>query len=370
MASILYDLVRASKKLRGDDKFRHLDPFPVFERIFRTQSSTILKASDKVPADVQEDISKMGMLTLLTFGLMETQLLWNYREELTKKGGILEGYEAFEGLDLVATFTGKATSTQVCVWYYADKKELVISFSGTSNLTHAWQDLHILHKDFSLRSTLKRENQPPGAKSSAEAKLKYSSSQSQPEQSAPRKARKREPEPDETDGIAEVLAEASHEDTKGFDSVSLAASQMTDTTTFTPSETAREGIMVHAGFLSVYKDIEAMAIDELQKAFSGNLDIRTLSVIGHSLGAVMAFFLAMALLDNEVVNRDSKGDEFRLPEGLQMKVFAYGCPRIGPSKTKEYYHTLVKNFRKKSQDSFQEYSVRLFGDGESISNDC
>ena len=66
----------------------------------------------------------------------------------------------------------------------------------------------------------------------------------------------------------------------------------------------------------------------------------------------------MGLLANDTV----------LPPGIPIKIAAFGPPRIGDQAFSSFWKKLVEEYRSNhGQDSFQEYNIRAYNDGES---DC
>ena len=74
------------------------------------------------------------------------------------------------------------------------------------------------------------------------------------------------------------------------------------------------------------------------------------------MGAALSNYLAVKLLTT---------DGILLP-GTRIKVVTFGSPRIGDGAFASFWKDLVEEYRSHhGQDSFQEYSVRAYNDGES-----
>ena len=74
------------------------------------------------------------------------------------------------------------------------------------------------------------------------------------------------------------------------------------------------------------------------------------------MGAAISYCLAVGLLTNNKI----------LPPGTRIKVVAFGSPRVGDQAFSSFWKKLVDEYRSShGLDSFQEYSVRAYNDGES-----
>ena len=74
------------------------------------------------------------------------------------------------------------------------------------------------------------------------------------------------------------------------------------------------------------------------------------------MGAALSYCLAVGLLVSDGM----------LPPGMRIKIVAFGSPRVGDKAFSSFWKKLVDDYRSShGQDSFQEYSVRAYNDGES-----
>lgn len=74
------------------------------------------------------------------------------------------------------------------------------------------------------------------------------------------------------------------------------------------------------------------------------------------MGAALSYYLAVGLLTNDGI----------LPPGIRIKIVAFGSPRVGDQAFSSFWKKLVDDYQSShGQDSFQEYSVRAYNDGES-----
>ena len=73
------------------------------------------------------------------------------------------------------------------------------------------------------------------------------------------------------------------------------------------------------------------------------------------MGAALSYYLAVELLTNDEI----------VPPGTRIKIVAFGSPRVGDQAFSSFWKKLVEEYRSShGQDSFQEYSVRAYNDGE------
>ena len=73
------------------------------------------------------------------------------------------------------------------------------------------------------------------------------------------------------------------------------------------------------------------------------------------MGGALSYHLAVGLLTNDGM----------LPSGIRIKVVAFGSPRVGDQAFASFWRKLVEEYRSShGQESFLEYSVRAYNDGE------
>jgi len=74
------------------------------------------------------------------------------------------------------------------------------------------------------------------------------------------------------------------------------------------------------------------------------------------MGAALSNYLAVGLLTSDGM----------LPPGTRIKIVTFGSPRVGDQAFASFWKKLVEEYRSNhGLDSFQEYSVRAYNDGES-----
>jgi hypothetical protein len=74
------------------------------------------------------------------------------------------------------------------------------------------------------------------------------------------------------------------------------------------------------------------------------------------MGAALSYYLAVELLTSDGM----------LPPGTRIKIVTFGSPRVGDPAFSSFWKKLVEEYRSNhGQDSFQEYNVRAYNDGES-----
>jgi hypothetical protein len=73
------------------------------------------------------------------------------------------------------------------------------------------------------------------------------------------------------------------------------------------------------------------------------------------MGGALSHYLAIGLLTSDGL----------LPPGLRIKVVTFGSPRIGDQAFASFWRKLVEEYQSShGQESFQEYNVRAFNDGD------
>ena len=73
------------------------------------------------------------------------------------------------------------------------------------------------------------------------------------------------------------------------------------------------------------------------------------------MGAALSWYLAVGLLTNEGI----------LPPGIPIRIVTFGSPRVGDQAFASFWKKLVEGYRSSyGQQSFQEYDVRAYNDGE------
>lgn len=73
------------------------------------------------------------------------------------------------------------------------------------------------------------------------------------------------------------------------------------------------------------------------------------------MGAALSSYLAVGLLTNDKM----------LPPGTRIKIVTFGSPRVGDQAFASFWKKLAEEYRSShGQDSFQEYSLRAYNDGE------
>lgn len=112
---------------------------------------------------------------------------------------------------------------------------------------------------------------------------------------------------------------------------------------------------VHLGFWNLYKGVVDQAMEAIIKAFELHPDVEELVVTGHSMGAAMAYLLALDML---------REDPLLDLRGVAIKVAVFGCPRVGDAALVEYWQERVGAYRKLyGIDAVLEYSVKAYMDG-------
>ena len=137
-------------------------------------------------------------------------------------------------------------------------------------------------------------------------------------------------------------------------------------------ESRGERMLVHSGFLKLFAKIEPLILQELDDVLNGSKQERfpvdKLSLCGHSLGGVHVYLLLMAILDGSRPLKLETGTTFKLPKALEIRLYTFGCPRLGSKATQIFYRKLLAEYRAKhGEDKFKEYCVRSLHDGKARS---
>lgn len=112
---------------------------------------------------------------------------------------------------------------------------------------------------------------------------------------------------------------------------------------------------VHAGFWTLYQDINAQAITGIQKGVADH-SVREIILTGHSMGGSIAYLLCLDLLaDHQAWLKNLN---------INIRVAAFGPPRTGDAALVEYFQELSLSYQTvQGQDAFKEYSVKAYNDG-------
>lgn len=118
-----------------------------------------------------------------------------------------------------------------------------------------------------------------------------------------------------------------------------------------------QGCSVHVGFWKMYNGIKSEVISALKKGLREH-EVLELVLTGHSMGGALSHLLAVDLLAPGCLD---------VPHGLIIKLVIFGAPRSGNPKLSQFWVDLLKDYRSKhGEDSFKEYSVKAYKDGEWI----
>ncbi|GLB38753.1 putative alpha beta-hydrolase [Lyophyllum shimeji] len=113
------------------------------------------------------------------------------------------------------------------------------------------------------------------------------------------------------------------------------------------------GRLVHSGFWNLFSGVRIDALSAMRKAWD-EYDVQEVVFTGHSMGGVMGYLLAFDILEERA---SSSQLENVTSAPRQIKVVAFGSPRIGNSAFVQRWRELVQHF------GVVEYSVRTYNDG-------
>lgn len=118
-----------------------MENFRWASRIFGMHSSHTLTSTDLAPIELQEELAEIGQFAELAHGHLSPEFIWKHMDILRQPDFPLDGYDALPSSRLLSAFHGTVSNLQGYVAYRAERKQLVLAFSGTSSLS---QSLHNL----------------------------------------------------------------------------------------------------------------------------------------------------------------------------------------------------------------------------------
>lgn len=119
-------------------------------------------------------------------------------------------------------------------------------------------------------------------------------------------------------------------------------------------------------------------LDVVTKAIeSTHSDLKEIAIVGHSMGGVMATFLAKDIMVCNLLRKikmskesNSRGQERTRPEEstpsqakFNIVLATFGAPRCGDAKFVIAWQQIITLFRGELHDRFTEYGVKIFRDG-------
>ncbi|KAJ8507689.1 hypothetical protein ONZ45_g9973 [Pleurotus djamor] len=118
--------------------FRHIS------KILATHSSYILSEDDLASPDLHAELSGLGQFSEIVYSAIPVEVIFNMMDKLVQPGFPLEDYAVVASSRLITSFKGHLADLPGYVAYRPNTKQLVLAFSGTSTLLHAWHDLRAL----------------------------------------------------------------------------------------------------------------------------------------------------------------------------------------------------------------------------------
>ncbi|KAI0322723.1 Alpha/Beta hydrolase protein [Amylostereum chailletii] len=110
---------------------------------------------------------------------------------------------------------------------------------------------------------------------------------------------------------------------------------------------------VHKGFWKMFKGIRPFVLESLKSAQT-EYDVDELVLTGHSMGATLSYLIAMEVLTTDNI----------IPDGMRIKIAAFGPPRAGDEALADYWNELVAAYRAKhGEDALCDWTVKGYNDG-------
>jgi len=137
----IYVLTKDQKRMYAAEK---LTNFRSIFKLLATRSSYVLKKSDLVSPEVEEQISTIGQFAEVAYSTVPLEFLFQHFTTLVESGFPLEYHQALQTATLLSTVKGTVGRLPAFVMYRSTMKQLVIAISGTSSLRLALHDLRTL----------------------------------------------------------------------------------------------------------------------------------------------------------------------------------------------------------------------------------
>ncbi|KAI0732376.1 Alpha/Beta hydrolase protein [Fomitopsis betulina] len=110
---------------------------------------------------------------------------------------------------------------------------------------------------------------------------------------------------------------------------------------------------VHSGFYAMYEACKSQVLECINKGLAAH-DVEELAVVGHSMGGVLSYLLAMDLLAGPCPLRP----------GTTVTIATFGCPRLGDAALSEFWQELVEKYQAENGEaSVKDYCVKGLNDG-------
>lgn len=117
------------------------DNFRWAAKAFALRSKYNLTSSDLASTSLTTSLASIGQFAELAHGSLQLPFVWSNMDKLTQEGFPLHGYDTLKGSELVDSFRGNVANLQGYVAYRPQTKQLIVTFSGTSSLEQALQDM-------------------------------------------------------------------------------------------------------------------------------------------------------------------------------------------------------------------------------------
>lgn len=134
---ILTDAHRRMYALEREENFRW---------IFKLLASRFpypLTHSAMADTSLQSELASIGQFAEVAHGSVQPEFIWQNLEALIRESYPLEGYTALSGSRLLDVWTGDVAKLQAYVAYRPSQRQLVVAFSGTTNLNQVLHELNV-----------------------------------------------------------------------------------------------------------------------------------------------------------------------------------------------------------------------------------
>ncbi|THH09014.1 hypothetical protein EW145_g2327 [Phellinidium pouzarii] len=105
------------------------------------RSHYVLTAADRASDDIKIMLSQIGQFAEIAYGLYDQDLIWRNLDVFTRPDYPLEHYDALHESQLLTVLRGRNAGVKGLLAYRKKQKQLIVAFSGTSNVAQAFHDV-------------------------------------------------------------------------------------------------------------------------------------------------------------------------------------------------------------------------------------
>jgi hypothetical protein len=113
-------------------------------KAFALRSSYTLTESDLASPELVEELAELGQFAEVAHGTLSPRFIWKNLASLTQEGYPLEGFNALKNTELLDVFRGDVADYQGYAAYRPFHKQLIVCFSGTSNIMQGLYDANAI----------------------------------------------------------------------------------------------------------------------------------------------------------------------------------------------------------------------------------